>query len=169
VDGSLRCYTYSRLQFAINNNPIREDNMSFLHRTAKLTATAAAAMTVAVGCATSKQAPQTPAPKAAAPAAAAMPAEPKNDVYTVVKGDCLWCISGKSEIYNDPYQWPVIYRANRDQIKDADLIYPGQELAIDRNASDALKAAADKHARNRGAWAIGVVEESDKAYLNNNP
>ncbi len=144
--------------------------MSFLHRTAKLTATAAAAMIVAVGCATSKQAPPTPAPKAAAPAAAAAaPAGPKNDVYKVIKGDCLWCISGKSEIYNDPYQWPVIYRANRDQIKDADLIYPGQELTIDRNASDALKAAADKHARNRGAWAIGVVEESDKAFLNNNP
>ncbi len=140
--------------------------MSFLHRTAKLTAVAVAATTIAVGCATSKQAPPTPAPKAKAPAA---PAAPKDDVYTVVKGDCLWCISGKSEIYNDPYQWPVIYRANRNQIKDPDLIYPGQELTIDRNASDAVKAAADKHSRNRGAWAIGVVEESDKEFLRNNP
>jgi len=142
--------------------------MSFLHRTAKLTAVAVAAMTVAFGCATSKQAPKTPAPKAAAPAAGAA-AGMKNDVYTVAKGDCLWCISGKSEIYNDPYQWPVIYRANRDQIKDADLIYPGQELAIDRNASDALKAAADKHARTRGAWAVGPVEETDKVFISNNP
>lgn len=144
--------------------------MNFLHRTARLTAIALSAATLAVGCATSKTAPKTPAPAAAAPAAAAPAmAAPQNDVYTVVAGDCLWCISGKSEIYNDPYQWPVLYRANRDQIKDADLIYPGQELTVDRNASDATKAAADSHARNRGAWAIGVTEETDKEFLAKNP
>ena len=142
--------------------------MSFLHRTAKLTAIAIAALALAAGCATSKTAPKTPAPKAeAAPAPA--PAAPQDEVYTVVKGDCLWCISAKSEIYNDPYQWPVLYRANRDQIKDADLIYPGQELTVDRNASHAVKMAADKHARTRGAWALGVVEDSDKEFLSNNP
>lgn len=85
--------------------------------------------------------------------------------YTVQKGDNLWNISGKDSIYGDPYQWPLIYKANRSQIKDADLIHPGQDLSIDRSASSADVNAAVRHAKTRGAWAVGVVEESDKAYL----
>jgi nucleoid-associated protein YgaU len=85
--------------------------------------------------------------------------------YIVQRGDNLWNISGKDSIYGDPYQWPLIYKANRGQIKDADLIYPGQDLSIDRAATSVDVDAAIRHARTRGAWAIGVVEESDKAYL----
>lgn len=84
--------------------------------------------------------------------------------YTVVRGDSLWTISAKGDVYGDPYQWPLIYKANRDQIKDADLIYPGQNFAIE-SASAADVDAAIRHAKTRGAWAIGVTEESDKAYL----
>ncbi|VAW79383.1 Peptidoglycan-binding LysM [hydrothermal vent metagenome] len=83
----------------------------------------------------------------------------------VARGDSLWAISGSAEVYNNPYQWPLIYKANRDQIKDADLIYPGQMLTVDRNPSASEVAAAVDHARNRGAWSIGVVEESDREYL----
>ncbi|MGD8812075.1 MAG: LysM peptidoglycan-binding domain-containing protein [Thioalkalispiraceae bacterium] len=85
--------------------------------------------------------------------------------YEVVRGDNLWNISGKDSIYGNPYQWPLIYKANSNQIKDADLIYPGQTLQIDTNPSDADAAAAIQHAKTRGSWSIGVVEESDKAYL----
>lgn len=85
--------------------------------------------------------------------------------YTVVRGDSLWRISGKPEIYDDPYRWPLIYKANADRIRDADLIYPGQVFTIDMNPSPDEVAAAVQHARTRGAWALGVVEESDKAYL----
>lgn len=87
------------------------------------------------------------------------------DSYTVMRGDNLWNISGKSEIYGNPYQWPLIYKANRSKIKDADLIYPGQQLDIDRSASTADVDAAIEHARTRGAWSLGVVEDSDMAYL----
>ncbi|MCD4828073.1 MAG: LysM peptidoglycan-binding domain-containing protein [Candidatus Cloacimonetes bacterium] len=41
-------------------------------------------------------------------------------------------MSGLSFIYNDPTRWGVIYRANRDQIKDPNLIYPDQVLKIPR-------------------------------------
>ena len=85
--------------------------------------------------------------------------------YMVEKGDSLWRISGKDTIYGNPYQWPLIYKANADQIKDADLIYPGQDLSIDTNPSAADVDAAVSHAKTRGAWAVGVVEDSDKAYL----
>ncbi len=88
-----------------------------------------------------------------------------SSIYTVSKGDSLWSIAGDSSVYADPYQWPLIYKANRDQIKDADLIYPGQSLDIDRSASSADIDAAVSHARGRGAWAVGVVEDADRAYL----
>ncbi|HKJ75829.1 MAG TPA: LysM peptidoglycan-binding domain-containing protein [Gammaproteobacteria bacterium] len=87
------------------------------------------------------------------------------DQYVVRRGDNLWDISGKDAIYGNPYQWPLIYKANRDKIRDADLIYPGQEFAIDRDFSMGEKNAAVEHAKTRGSWSLGVVEESDRDYL----
>lgn len=84
--------------------------------------------------------------------------------YTVVSGDNLWNISGQSAVYGNPYQWPLIYKANSDKIKDADLIFPGQEFSIP-SASAAEIDAAVQHAKTRGAWSIGTVEESDQNYL----
>jgi nucleoid-associated protein YgaU len=88
-----------------------------------------------------------------------------DDTYNVVRGDHLWGISGKPMIYGNPYQWPLIYKANRDKIKDADLIQPGQVFTINRNASGAEVDAAVRHAKTRGAWKLGVTEESDLRYL----
>lgn len=58
------------------------------------------------------------------------PAEP--DTYTVMRGDYLWKIASKSEIYSDPYAWSRIYTSNTDQIKDANLIYTDQVFRIPR-------------------------------------
>lgn len=44
--------------------------------------------------------------------------------------DCLWNISGRAEIYGDPFQWPKIWQANTDQIKNPDIIQPGWVLTI---------------------------------------
>jgi len=85
--------------------------------------------------------------------------------YEVVGGDNLWNISAKDSIYANPYQWPLIYKANRDKIKDADLIHPGQVFDIDRDASSADVDAAVNHAKTRGAWSVGTTEASDDAYL----
>ncbi len=52
--------------------------------------------------------------------------------YTVVRGDCLYKISGYPQIYDNPGRWPRIYRANRDQISNPTLIYPNQVLKIPR-------------------------------------
>jgi nucleoid-associated protein YgaU len=56
------------------------------------------------------------------------------DNYTVVLGDYLWKIAGKKDIYANPYQWMRIYSYNKDQIKDADLIYPKQVFKIHRES-----------------------------------
>ena len=88
-----------------------------------------------------------------------------DDYYTVASGDSLWRISGSDDIYGNPYQWPLIYKANRDGIKDADLIFPGQTLTITRSASDDEISAAVQHAKTRGGWSLGTVEQSDMEYL----
>ena len=69
--------------------------------------------------------------------------------HVVEKGESLWRISSYEKIYNDPFQWPVIFDANTDQIKDPDLIHPGQTLAIPRNVAADKVEAAIKTARNR--------------------
>lgn len=48
--------------------------------------------------------------------------------YTVKSGDSLSAIAKRE--YGDAGQWRRIFEANRDQIKDPDLIHPGQELKI---------------------------------------
>jgi peptidoglycan hydrolase CwlO-like protein len=50
--------------------------------------------------------------------------------YKVVTGDCLWNIAKKKEHYGNGFAWPVIYQANREKIKNPDLIYPDQDFAI---------------------------------------
>jgi nucleoid-associated protein YgaU len=55
---------------------------------------------------------------------------PTDISYSVVKGDCLWNIAKKKEHYGNGFAWPVIYQANRDQIKNPDLIFPNQTFKI---------------------------------------
>jgi hypothetical protein len=64
---------------------------------------------------------------------------------TKVLEHCSWKISGKNDIYNDPFKWTDIYKANKETIsswqrkynavlkegqEEADLIYPDQEFTI---------------------------------------
>lgn len=56
------------------------------------------------------------------------PPKPANQTYTVVKGDCLWNIAKR--FYGNGSKYTVIFNANRDKIKNANLIYPGQVLTI---------------------------------------
>ncbi len=44
--------------------------------------------------------------------------------------DCLWNISAKDQIYGDAFMWPKIWQANTDQIRNPDIIHPGQVLTI---------------------------------------
>jgi nucleoid-associated protein YgaU len=56
------------------------------------------------------------------------PSAPADRTYTVVKGDSLSKIAKR--LYGDAQQWRKIYEANQDQIKNPDLIYPGQTFRI---------------------------------------
>ncbi len=50
-----------------------------------------------------------------------------------VNTDCLWRIAELPFIYNDPFQWPLLYQANKKNLPDPNnphLILPGMVLTI---------------------------------------
>ncbi len=49
---------------------------------------------------------------------------------TVSKGDSLWRIA--SRLYGSGPAYTVIYRANRERIRDPDMVYPGQVFQVPR-------------------------------------
>ena len=55
-------------------------------------------------------------------------AQPVIRSVTVQKGDTLWAIS--RERYGDGILYVKVFEANRDAIRDPDLIYPGQVFTI---------------------------------------
>jgi hypothetical protein len=42
--------------------------------------------------------------------------------------DCLWNIA--KENYGNPFLWPRIYEANREQIRNPNVIFPKQQIVI---------------------------------------
>ncbi|MCB5251285.1 MAG: LysM peptidoglycan-binding domain-containing protein [Candidatus Cloacimonadales bacterium] len=53
--------------------------------------------------------------------------------WKVYRGESLWRIASYPEVYEQGSKWPLIYRANKDQIKDPNLIYPNQIFSIPRD------------------------------------
>jgi len=75
-------------------------------------------------------APPPPRPAPAVSSVEVKPAEPSKPAktYTVRAGDTLSRIAGS--VYSDSTQWPKIYEANREQMKNESDIKVGQSLVI---------------------------------------
>ena len=58
----------------------------------------------------------------------APPAEDETQFYVIKSGDTLSAIA--KQFYNDANKYPKIFEANREVIKDANLIFPGQKIRI---------------------------------------
>lgn len=76
--------------------------------------------------------------------------------YTVTDGENLFAIAGRRKVYGDALLWPLIYKANRDQIKDPQQIYPGQLLTIPRDVSDQEMEQARNTARESKIFQAGA-------------
>ncbi|MCH7618391.1 MAG: LysM peptidoglycan-binding domain-containing protein [Candidatus Marinimicrobia bacterium] len=96
----------------------------------------------------------------------------KADSYRVIRGDNLWKISGREQIYNDPFQWLKIYSANRDQIVDPDVIEIDQIFVIPREPAinehwvsrgESLSKIAAKRYSNPFEWTR--IYEANKSIL----
>ncbi|HTB21809.1 MAG TPA: LysM peptidoglycan-binding domain-containing protein [bacterium] len=96
----------------------------------------------------------TPSPAATPQAATPEPTEQPTAAaptamlhYVVRKGDSLWLIASRQGMLGDPMQWPLLYRTNRDQIADPDLIDAGEELNYSVGADTQDVATAEQEAK----------------------
>ena len=102
----------------------------------------AAAAALVAGCAS-----QQPVAKAEpTPTPATAPVEGPKTHYVVKKGDSRWKIAASKKGLSDPFAWPLIFKANRDQIQDPDFVEVRQDLSFKQNYSkdeiaDAVKKA----------------------------
>ncbi len=53
------------------------------------------------------------------------------EYYEIQKGDSLWKIA--KNVYGNGNDYPKIFEANKEVIKDPDLIYPGQMIRIPKD------------------------------------
>jgi len=55
------------------------------------------------------------------------------EFHVIEKGDTLWALAKR--YYGDGNAYPRIFEANREVIKDPDLIFPGQKIRIPKGGS----------------------------------
>lgn len=77
---------------------------------------------------------------------------PPAAVHTVKRGETLPQIAALADVYGDSSLWPLLYRANRDQISNPAVLWPGQVLRIPRNLdrndlNEARKFSSDRQLR----------------------
>lgn len=101
---------------------------------------------VMAGCGAKQQVKSEPTPEVVAAEPTPEPT-PSSQRYSVNRGDTLWGIAGLGDVYGDNFQWPLIFKANRDQIQDPDIIEIGQDLAISREFSQREVALAIEAAK----------------------
>ncbi len=58
------------------------------------------------------------------------------DTYTVKPRDTLWAISGM--FLKSPWRWPELWGMNLQEIRNPHLIYPGQQLYLDKTSGRAV-------------------------------
>ncbi|MDG5469900.1 LysM peptidoglycan-binding domain-containing protein [Deltaproteobacteria bacterium IMCC39524] len=82
--------------------------------------------------------------------------------YTVGDGENLWTISAQPEVYGEGLLWPLLYQANRDQIKDPRQIFPGQSLSIRRDMTEADLEDARQRARESDIFPVPPSTETEQ-------
>ncbi|WP_423460916.1 LysM peptidoglycan-binding domain-containing protein [Ottowia sp. VDI28] len=82
------------------------------------------------------------------------------DEYTVRRGDTLWGIS--SQFLRSPWRWPALWGMNLGEIRNPHLIYPGQQLYLDRSGGRArLRMASGVNGEPSGTVRISPRNRSE--------
>jgi hypothetical protein len=110
---------------------------------------ALASCTALLGCSHRNEVKAEALPTPMAKAAVETPESGTSEIlkhYIVKKGDCLWSISAKPIVFGDAFRWPLLYRQNRDEIENPDLIEPRQDLSYRAHYDSQTTAQAVKQA-----------------------
>ncbi len=66
------------------------------------------------------------------------------DSYVVQKGDSLWSIAAKPEVYGKATKWRRLFDANRDVLKSPDQVRPGMTLRVPRGDDHDITTYSDE-------------------------
>lgn len=91
------------------------------------------------------------------------PAAYKPKVYIVKRGDILYEIAARPDIYSDKRLWPLIYYANRDILSDYRRLTEGQKLIIPSNVTQQEKEDAIQKSIELGWPGAGKKDEGAAA------
>jgi len=69
--------------------------------------------------------------------------------HTVKRGETLPQIAAQVDVYDDYRLWPLLYKANRDQISNPKHVWPGQVLRIPRHWSRDDVAEARRYSQEK--------------------
>lgn len=81
--------------------------------------------------------------------------------HKVARGESLWTISARPDIYANPWLWPLIWQANRDTVKTPTALRAGQTLKIRANPTvdEVVDAVNFAHQHSGTRINIGEVKE----------
>lgn len=75
--------------------------------------------------------------------------------YTARAGDTLWLIAARPEVYNNGWLWPLIWNANRSELRTPTRVVPGTLLQIRRHPTvDEVAQALDEARRQAAAGTL---------------
>ena len=85
------------------------------------------------------------------------------DSHTVKPGDTLWGISGL--FLKSPWRWPELWGMNMAEIKNPHLIYPGQQLFLEKSNGRARLRVGPAGPGSEGIQTVRVTPRSRSASL----
>ena len=83
--------------------------------------------------------------------------------HQVQSGDSLWSISARPEVYANGFLWPLIWEANKDKIKNPNLLYQGQSLRIKPNPTVDEVVKAVEYARQQMGTRVRIGEVKEES------
>ena len=85
--------------------------------------------------------------------------------YRVARGDSLWRIAARPDVYDNGFLWPLIFQANRHQLSSPSDLAVGVELSIPRHPTvEAIyEALVTSGGLGKGQVSIGVPRVAESA------
>lgn len=87
-------------------------------------------------------------------------------IYVTGKGDSLSRIAGRDDVYGDPLKWTILYRLNRDKLRDlkSDTDLPDRELTggIGLKVITPDEARVNLEKRKQDIWVVNVLSSPER-------